>query len=112
MTTKHNYQILLPALHNDGVRNYEEARRDFAKRCIDLAGGVTEMPSVQGAYKMTEGQIQRELIFPVQVIADGKIIELLTNDAFDLFPDQEAFAITDLGPSRIVERAGRDLTLA
>lgn len=96
------YQFNLPT-HTNAGRSYEHARKSWAAQALALAGGYTALPFARGLYA-SETQTYDETIAAYQVACDPAVATELLADAFLFFPDQEAFAVFDLGEASIINR--------
>ena len=96
------YQFILPVRSNDGRQSYEKARIAWVSRAVDIAGGITECGTMQGAYRMASGDIAREEVATYLVASSSNGREELIRLAFKLFPDQEALYVSEIGTTTII----------
>jgi hypothetical protein len=98
------YEIYLPTLTNDRARSYEAARIKWQALALDLAGGYTRYPFVDGAWRGAGGRTELDQMVPYRVACSSVIWADLLAQAFALFPDQAAIMFTKLGKAEIVNR--------
>jgi hypothetical protein len=97
------YQFLLPARSNSGAISYEKPRQAWEKLALDTCGGFTAFGPCLGQWKGSHSVMVDDL-FAYTVAASYDQHEALVNACFSLFPDQEAFAVADLGTLDIISR--------
>jgi hypothetical protein len=98
------FEILLPALHNDQRHSYEQERITWGREAVKLTGGVTLLPMVDGVYIGDSGREYREAMIPYRVACSPATFHKLLDYAWELFADQEAFRVVDLGAAHIAKR--------
>lgn len=98
------YQFNLPEASNDGLVDYGPARSVWEEAAIDEAGGFTSLGRQMGAWRSDDGAIYREPMHGYLVATTRERMEALTARAFDLFPDQLALFVAEVGQARIFER--------
>ncbi len=99
------YEIFVPHATNDGARLYVAERREFERRILDIAGGYTEMGPRRGVWRDPNGgRIYSEPMYAYRVMCDNATMGALLGDAFELFPDQVAIFISQLGHAEVVAR--------
>lgn len=110
MTFKPLWQFVLPALNNEGTRNYDTARWDFEKEAATIAGGYTYFGLHVGGWKNGD-KVQREPVHVYHVAAFSQERDLLVMSLFKLFPDQASFMVAELGLADFID-AGPDRVAA
>ncbi len=99
------YQFNLPEQTNDGLSSYDAAREAWENAALAEAGGFTDLGKQFGAWRdPATGAVYRETMHAYQVATTRDVADNLATRAFELFPDQLAFFVAELGEARIVER--------
>lgn len=101
------YQIALPDRRNNGFGDieYAERREVWGQRALRRAGGFTELGIRRGAWKDPRtGVVYIEPMHGYQVACDYYTMTELVQDALELFPDQLAIYVSNVGTAEIFER--------
>jgi len=97
------YEIALPARDNSG-KDTEQAQAAWCARALELAGGYTEKPPALGVW-LDKGKTYRDEMVGFQVACEPTVKDKLLAAAFELFPDQLAIFVSQVGTATIHERA-------
>ena len=106
MTMRH-YEFLLPYWHNDPHQtSYSEERSSWWEIALDIAGGVTSLPGVDGSWRdpAVNGRTYNETMAPYRVLCSSVAKDYLVAEALRLFPDQISIFVADLGSAEIIYR--------
>lgn len=103
------YQFLLPLQTNDKSLSYACELYAWEQRALQEAGGFTDLGVRRGVWRDPEtGKTYDEQMACYQVafldcLAEAKVKEL-TEAAFELFTDQLAFYVAQVGTADIAQR--------
>ncbi len=99
------YQIAVPETANDGLASYHDAQDTFETMILVRAGGYTDLGVRVGAWKdPSDGKVYKERMRWYQVACEPGDWNVVIEYAFDLFPDQVAFFVAQVGTAEIIER--------
>lgn len=98
------YEFTLPVKDNKG-RSYARQIQSWKESVLYLAGGYTDCGQSEGAWLSPEGQTYLDKVRLIRVGCSLEVRNRLLQIAFNLFDDQEAIAVAELGELHIVERA-------
>lgn len=82
MSVKHQYDVYVPRCDNDGVDFPEVLLSHFRDEMIDMFGGLSVIPHVDGYWKDAEGKVVCDEIYIHRIVCDcslsnhGKIKKL------------------------------------
>lgn len=99
------YEFALPVENNDRTHRYTAERDKWHAAAIELAGGCTRFPGVQGSWRDNDtGRLYFDRMVPYRVACDYQTSRKLLVLAFELFADQLAIFITEIGEATIINR--------
>lgn len=101
------YEIALPALDNAG-KSYANAHMEYRRFLLMAFGGYTKAPTADGAWRdPATGRIYRDKMTSYRILWPCTDMPNLIDKAFELFPDQVALFVSEIGTAEIVPRPQR-----
>lgn len=102
------YEIALPNVRNADTkgfpRSYALERGLWEQEALNAAGGYTCLGNRFGVWRDDDGHVYREGMHWYQIACDKATIAWLLDHAFELFPDQKAIYVVQVGVATIVPR--------
>lgn len=95
------YEFLLPVNDNLGRTTIIGCER-FLQSALRLTGGYTQLRNAIGAWKADKDYY--DFVLPVRVACSEEHRDNLLEIAFELFPDQKAIFVAEIGEATIYER--------
>lgn len=98
------YEIALPTVHANG-RPCEGLHFTFQSVALQEAGGFTVRPDGDGAWRDTRTMVTHyDRMRPYRVMCDESTLNRLVTTAFQIWKDEVAIMITEIGEGFIVRR--------
>lgn len=98
------FEIVLPLLTNAGL-SYEKARMSWEAFTTAQAGGFTRLPWADGAWlDPATKRIHAERVAPYRIACDQEVASRIIDKTFELFPDQLAVMVSEIGTAQIIAR--------
>lgn len=97
------YEFFLPVYDNSGATT-GLARAQFRKDALQECGGFSLGSRRRGAWIDNTGKVFYDVIAPITIACEPTQRDLLLERAFELFPDQKAIFVAEIGTATIYER--------
>ncbi len=107
---KRLYEFALPLRTNAGA-SYQAAHSKWTDFALGYCEGVTIFPAATGLWRDKSGKMYSDKMVSYRVLCAQGVMEQLRSLAFDLFHDQVALFVSDLGTAEITYRPKLDTVI-
>lgn len=97
------YEFFLPVNDNSGAAT-GLARAQFQEDVLQECGGFSMGAHKRGAWADNTGKVFYDEIAPITIACEPIQRDWLLRRAFELFPDQKAIFVAEIGEATIYER--------
>lgn len=79
------WEILVPTVSNDGVPFRTRRHREWDSRVRRISGGLTVMPPAKGQWVAPDGELFKERMIPVRIVATREQIEKIIDMTMEFY---------------------------
>lgn len=98
------YEIVLPLFRNDHYTAFTKEHAAFQKHVIAECGGITEGQRAYGSWTDEKGNVVKDDVIPYRFACGTEQANSILAKAFELFSDQKAIFIANIGSANILSR--------